>query len=469
MSQRQRVRSAAEEQLPSQLSAVNLHAAGIDVGGCEHWVAVPHGADPQPVRRFGGCTPDLEALADWLRACGVTTVALESTGVYWIALYELLESRGFEVRLVDPRQFHQVSGRPKSDVHDCQWLQRLHSYGLLAGAFRPAELVCVLRSYLRQRSALVAEAARDLQHLQKALTQMNVKLQHVVADVAGLTGLRIIRAVLAGERDPARLAQLRDRRCKQDEAAIARALHGNWRAEHLFALEQALASYEFRHRQMAECDRRIEAELCRFADRSGGAPLPPRPGKRAKGKARRNQVPFDARGRLYRMAGVDLTLIEGIEEPTALALLGEIGLDMSRWPTAKHFCSWLGLCPQRRVSGGKLLSSRVQTSSSRAALALRLAARGLERSKSGLGAFFRRLKARLGAPKAITAAAHKLGRLVYSLLRHGTAYVAQGLDEYERRYRERAVRGLNRRARELGYELVERETPVAATSPAAAQ
>ena len=421
MSKRPRLRSAAEEQLPSQLCAVNLHAAGIDVGACEHWVAVPQGAAPEPVRRFGGCTPDLEALADWLRACGITTVALESTGVYWIALFELLESRGFEVRLVDPRQFHQVSGRPKSDVHDCQWLQRLHSYGLLAGAFRPAEQVCVLRSYLRQRAALVAEAARDLQHLQKALTQMNVKLQHVVADIAGVTGLSIIRAILVGERAPDQLAKLRNRNCKQDERTIARALHGNWRAEHLFALAQALASYEFHHRQMAECDQHIEAELARFADRSGGTPVPPRPGKRAKGKARKNQPRFDARGQLYRLAGVDLTVIEGIEEPTALTLLSEIGLDRSRWPTVKHFCSWLGLCPQRRVSGGKLLSSRVRGSSNRAAQALRLAARGLERSQSALGAFFRRLKARLGAPKAITAAAHKLGRLVYSLLKHGTA------------------------------------------------
>jgi transposase len=466
MSKRPRVRSQAEEQLPSQLCSVNLHAAGIDVGGFEHWVAVPHGSDPQPVRRFGGCTADLEALADWLRACGVTTVALESTGVYWIALFELLESRGFEVRLVDPRQFHQVAGRPKSDVHDCQWLQRLHSYGLLAGAFRPAEQVCVLRSYLRQRAALVAEAARDRQHLQKALTQMNVKLQHVVADVAGVTGLGIIRAILAGERDPARLAQRRDQRCKRDEQAIARALQGNWRDEHLFALGQALAAYEFHHRQMAECDERVEAELARFADRSGGTAVPPRPGKRAKGKARGNQPQFDARSAMYRMSGVDLTLIEGIEEPTALTLLGEIGLDMGRWPTVKHFCSWLGLSPNRRVSGGKLLSSHVKQTSSRAAQALRLAARGLERSRSALGAYFRRLKSCLGMPKAITAAAHKLARLVYSLLKHGTAYVAQTVDEYERRYQERAVRGLSRRARELGYELVERGPRESELAPA---
>jgi transposase len=450
MSKLPRVRSAAEQQLPAQLSAVNLHAASIDVGGCDHWAAVPPGSDPQPVRRFGSCTADLEALADGRRACGVTTAALESTGVYWVALFELLEGRGFEVRLVDPRQFHQVSGRPKSDAHDCPWLQRPHRDGLLAAAFRPAAPVCVRRSYLRQRAALVAEAARDLQHLQKALTQRNVQLQHVVADLAGVTGLGILRAIPAGEREPAQLAKLRDRRCKQDEQAIARALHGTWRAGHLFALGQALASDEFHHRPTAACDQRIEAELARFADRRGGAPVPPRPGQRAQGTARRHQPRFDARGRLYRMAGVDRTRIEGIEGPTALALRSAIGLDRSRWPTGKPFRSWSGLCPHRRVSGGKLRSSRCRSSSSRAALALRLAALGPERSRTALGAYHRRLKARRGTPKAMTAAAHKLARLVYTLLKRGTAYVAPTLDEYERRFQERAVRGLSRRARELG-------------------
>ena len=454
MSKPARPRSAAEQRLPPQLQAVRLHAAGIDVGATEHWVAVPEGADPQRVRRFGACTADLEALADWLAACGVTSVALESTGVYWIALFELLERRGFEVLLVDPRQFHQMSGRPKTDVHDCQWLQRLHTCGLLAGAFRPDDQVVVLRSYLRQRAELLAEAGRDIQHLQKALTQMNVKLQHVVADTVGVTGLSIIRAIVAGERDPAKLAKLRDPRCKQSEAAIARALLGNWRDEHLFALAQALEADDFHHRQLAACDRRIEAELGKFPDRSGGAAPPPRPGKRAKGKARRNQPAFDARRPLYRMAGVDLTVIEGIEETTALILIGEIGLDMSRWPTEKHFCSWLCLCPNRRISGGRTLSSHTKKGASRAAMALRLAARSLERSKSALGAFFRRLRGRLGMPKAITAAAHKLARLVYAVLKHGTAYVAQEMAAYERQYRERLVNGLKRKARELGYELV---------------
>jgi transposase len=446
--------------LTPQLDAVNFHAAGIDVGATEHYVAVPPGDALPAVRRFGACTADLEALADWLTVCGVTTVALESTGVFWIPLFELLETRGFAVRLVDPRQVHHTAGRPKSDVHDCQWLQRLHTFGLLAAAFRPDDQVCVLRGYLRQRAMLVTYAAQHVQHMQKALTQMNVKLQHVVSDLTGVTGLAIVRAIVAGQRDPAELAKLRDQRCAHDEAEIARALYGNWRPEHLFALTQAVELYDFYRRQIGACDTQIEEQLRRFPDRSGGQPLPPKARRRRRGD---NRPPAEVRGALYRMAGVDLTVIEGIEEGTALTVLSEIGTDMSRWPTAKHFCSWLGLCPQHKISGGKVLSRRTKPCASRAALALRLAANALHRSQSALGAFLRRLKARLGAPKAITATAHKLARLVYALLKEGTVYVTQGMEEYEHRYRERVVQNLSRRARELGYELVQPAGPEVAT------
>jgi transposase len=438
------------------LSVVHPHAAGIDIGAAEHYVAVPATADPQPVRSFGACTADLEALADWLAACGVTSVVMESTSVFWIPLFELLDSRGFEVRLVDARQMRRIPGRPKSDVHDCQWLQRLHSYGLLAAAFRPEESVCVLRSYLRQRAMLVSDAARHIQHMQKAMTQMNVQLQHVVSDITGVTGMAIIRSILAGERDPVALGKLRDDRCGHSEADIARALYGNWRQEHLFALKQAVELYDFHQRQIAACDRKIEAQLRQFEDKSGGQKLPPKVRRRRRGD---NRPAFDARQALYRMSGVDLTVIEGIEESTALTVLSEIGTDMSRWPTVKHFCSWLGLCPNHRISGGKVLSRRTKPCANRAAAALRLAAYGLHRSQSAMGAFLRRLKARLGAPKAITATAHKLARLIYSLLKHGTAYVTQGMQEYERRYRERAIHKLNRRAKELGYELVQAAAP----------
>jgi transposase len=440
------------------LALVHPDAAGIDVGATEHWVAVP-GDDPAVVRRFGACTADLEALAEWLRANGVTTVALESTGVFWIPLFELLESQGFEVCLVDARQMRRIPGRPKTDRHDAQWLQRLHTYGLLAAAFRPAEPVCVLRSYLRQRAMLVSYASQHIQHMQKALTQMNVKLQHVVSDITGVTGLAILRAIVAGERDPLQLAKLRDDRCAHSEAEIARALYGNWRAEHLFALKQAVELYDFYHKQIAACDRLIEKQLQQFEDKSDGQPVPPKARRRRRGD---NRPSFDARPALYRMAGVDLTVIEGIEESTALVLLSEIGTDMSRWPSVKHFCSWLGLCPNHRISGGKILSRRTKPCANRAAAALRLAAQALHRSQSALGAFLRRLKARVGAPKAITATAHKLARLVYSLLKHGTAYVTQGMQEYEQRYRQRVVRNLTRRAQELGYTLVETAAPAAA-------
>jgi transposase len=344
-------------------------------------------------------------------------------------------------------------------------MQRLHTYGLLSACFRPEDQVVVLRSYLRQRTALLADAARDIQHLQKALTQMNVKLQHVVSDITGVTGLSIIKAILAGERAPQTLAQLRDHRCKQDAASIAQALYGhrckqdaasiaqalygNWREEHLFALQQALERYEFHHRQIAACDGRIESQLLTFADRSQGEPLPPKPGQR---RRHRNRPAFDPRGPLHRMTGVDLTRIEGLDEATALIVISEIGLDMSKWPSEKHFTSWLGVSPHQRVSGGKVLSSRTRPTTNRAAAALRLAAASLHHSQSALGAYLRRMKSRVGAPKAVTATAHKLARLIYSMLKHGTAYVAQGMDDYEQQYRDRVVKHLHRRAKELGYE-----------------
>lgn len=433
------------------LHVFNPHAAGIDIGATEHWVAVPPDHALQPVRRFGTCTPDLDALADWLLDCGVTSVAMESTGVYWIPLFELLESRGIQGILVDPRQAKRAPGRPKTDVLDCQWLQRLHAYGLLAGAFRPEDQVCVLRGYLRHRHMLISDAARHIQHMQKALELMHIKRTEAVSDITGVTGMAMIKAIVAGERDPANLATRRDRRCKQDEAQIARALQGNWRNAHLFALQQAVELYAFSHHQLAVCDQQIHAHLATFADHSNAQPLPSKPRKRGK---KANEPHFDARTPLYRMAGVDLTTIEGIEESTALVILSEIGTDMSRWSSAKKFCSWLGLAPQHQISGGKILSRRVRPGSSRATVALRLAARSLHHSQSAMGAFFRRIKARRGTPKAIVATAHKLARLIYSLLKHGTAYVSQGMEAYEEPYRQRQFKAMSRQAKALGFTLV---------------
>jgi transposase len=450
--------------LPPELRQVNLNAAGIDVGAESHYVAVPEGRDPEgrDVRPFGSFTGDLYALAEWLTRCGIETVAMESTGVYWIPLFEVLSARGFEVKLVDPRQLRNVPGR-KTDVVDCQWIQQLHTFGLLAAAFRPEDEICVLRSYLRQRLMLVTYAAHHIQHMQKALEQMNLKLGHVVSDIAGVTGLAIIRAILDGQRGPGELAKLRDRRCQADEETIARALQGNWRPEHLFELRQALELFEFYRQQIAACDREIEAQLTRFADKSDGQPLPRKPGRRT---ARRTELDFDARQHLHRLTGVELTRLDGIDAHTALKIVGEVGLDMTRWPTEKHFASWLGLSPGSKVSGGKKISGRSKPSANRAAAALRLAASCLYHSQSALGAFYRRLKGRLGAPKAITATAHKLACLIYRMLRFGTEYVDHGQDYYERRYQSRVVANLTRRARELGYTLVKNEALPAPSFPA---
>ena len=436
------------ERLPAELSQVNLDAAGIDVGASSHFVAVSAARAEPPVQEFAAFTADLYRLADWLAECGVATVVMESTGVYWIPLFGVLEERGFEVMLVDPRRIKNVSGR-KTDVLDCQWLQQLHTYGLLSGAFRPKADIRRLRSYLRQRAMLVEYASHHIQHMQKALTQMNLKLQHVISNITGKTGMDIIEAIVAGERDPWKLAQFRRPGMKADAATIARSLQGHWREEHIFELTQALELYRFYHDKVAECDREIEAQLERFEDRSdGGAPADN--GRRGQGNAPR----FDIRTHLYRMTGVDLTRIDGIDGFTALKVIGEIGTDLTKWPSAKHFASWLGLSPDNRITGGRVKSSKTKPSASRAAAALRLAANALHRSDSALGAFLRRKKAQLGAPKAITATAHKLARLIYSMLRYGQEYADAGAEYYESEYQQRALRAAKRRAAQLGYHLV---------------
>jgi len=447
----------------ARLRVTHPHAAGIDVHATVHWVAVPAQDAPAPppdhppnlpphVRSFGACTADLIALADWLTICRIRTVVMESTGIYWIPLFELLESRGFAVLLVEPRQSRHAPGRPKSDVLDCQWLQRLHSYGLLSGSFRPAEQIVVLRSYLRQRQMLIRHAGQHVQHMQKAMEQMNVKLTEVVSDVSGVTGMAIIRAILKGERNPLELAKLRNDKCKRTQAEIARALYGNWRAEHLFALQQAVTLYDCYREQLRVCDEQMQKYLATFADRSQGRPRPRRHG-RARRERRRNDPAFDVAGVLFRMSGVDLTVLEGIDPNTALVLMSEIGPDVSRFPTVKHFCSWLGLSPQHQLSAGKIRKRRVQRGASRAGRALRLAAQACHHAQNVLGAFYRRIQARAGAPKAIVATAHKLAERVYRLLKHGSEYVCQDLEAYEAAYRQRVVKGLARKAATLGYRL----------------
>lgn len=428
-------------------TVVHRHAAGIDIGAGRHYVCV--GDDPdQDIRDFGTMTAHLQALADWLQARGVTTVAMESTGVYWIPLFELLVRRGLHVILVDPRQTRRA-GRPKTDRLDCQWIRRLHACGLLSAAFRPADLICEFRAYLRLRLTLVRDAARHIQHMEKALEQMNVKLVQVVGDVTGKTGLHILRAIVRGVHDRQRLAQYRDPRCHHTAEEIALALEGNWRAEHLFALQQALEAWDFCQRQLRDCDRKLQTCLGQLPKKRAATDFPAKPYYRKHA----NAPVFDVRPLLAQAAGVDLTAIEGIDSTVAMVLLGEVGVDVSAFPSEKHFGSWLGLAPKAKRSG-KRRRDRVGPGASRAAWALRLAAQSLHRSQTALGGFFRRLKGRLGAPKAITATAYKLARLVYRLLKYGHDYVARGLAEYEAAFRDRTLRALERKAKALGFVLV---------------
>lgn len=438
--------------LPSEFERININAAGIDIGAQKHYVAVPRGRDPKgrDVRHFDTFTADLYGLVDWLKQCHIDTVAMESTGIYWIPLFEILEKNGFEVRLVNPRSIKHAPGR-KSDVVDCQWIQQLHAYGLLTSAFRPDEQINVLRAYHRQRTMLVNHAATHIQHMQKALEQMNLKLTNVISDITGTTGMKIIRSILAGERNPKKLAKHRDPRCKKSDKEIAKSLHGNWRDEHLFALQQAVALYDFYQTQIEVCDKQIQAQLCRFEDRSDGGEPPPFTGK-SKGSGKR--LSFDATEHLYRMTGVNLTQIVGLNTPTVLTIIAEVGLDMSRWSTSKHFASWLGLCPGSKISGGKNFSSKSKPSANRAAHAFRMAAYSLHRSQTAIGAFLRRKKAQLGAPKAITATAHKIARIFYEMLKNRTEYKDLGVDYYQTRYKERMLRNLKRKAKAFGLELV---------------
>jgi transposase len=438
----------------------NAAAAGLDIGAAEIWACVPAERDAQPVRAFGTFTPDLQALADWLVQCQVTTVAMESTGVYWIPIYEVLEARGLEVYLVNARHLKHVPGR-KSDVQDCQWIQQLHSYGLLTPSFRPAEDMRVLRAYLRQRTMLLEHRAGHIQHMQKALHQMNVQLPQVVSDITGQTGLAIIRAIVAGERDPQVLARLRHGRCQRSEAEIAKALSGHYRAEHVFALKQALALYDFYTAQVQDCDPYIEQHYAVIKPTSDERTPPPPLGPDPKPNSHAKNAPaFDVRACLYRILGIDLTATDGLEASSAQVLVAEIGTDMRKWPTEKHFASWLGLAPHNDISGGKVLRSKPLKGNRRAAQALRLAAQTLGRTQTALGSYYRRMRTRKGPTHAITATAHKLARILYHVLTHRMPYQPLSQETYEHDLRQRAIRHLKRTATRLGFTLLPQ--PVAA-------
>lgn len=429
------------------LDVVHSNAAGIDIGNAAHYVAVPPDRYPQPVRRFECFTQDLYALADWLQQCGIVTIAMQSTGVYWLPVYEILLARGFEVFLVNARHTKNLPGR-KSDVQECQWLMKLHTYGLLNNSFRPAEEICVLRTYWRQRHDHIQAASAVIQRMQKVLTEMNVQIANVISDISGYTGMRILDAILAGERDRYQLAELADPRIQAGKEQIAKSLEGNWRPELLFVLRQERELYREYQKRIAECDEAIQSHLKTLEDKAapGSKPEMPKAGKRAGSNAPR----FNLRGELYRISGTDLTRIDGINVMIAQTIVAEVGLDMSKWPTEAHFASWMGLCPDNKITGGKVFHRGTRHVENRAATALRMAATSLWRSKTYLGAKFKRLRSRLGAPKAITAMAHTLARLVYRMLKYGQEYVDKGVAYYEQRYRQQQINWLQKKASDLG-------------------
>jgi transposase len=438
------------------LSCLELNAAGVDVGATEIYIAVPADRDPQPVRRFSTFTEDLHGAADWLKACGIETVAMESTGVYWIPFFQILEARGYKVLLVNARHVKHVPGR-KSDVSDCQWIQYLLSVGLLRASFRPEQAVCIVRSILRHRDNLIQLASTHIQHMQKALDQMNLQLHNVISDITGLTGMAIVGAILKGERDPLVLAKLRDPRIKATESTIAKALVGDYRPEHLFTLRQSLAAYEHYQQLITACDVEIERCLTTFHSKVD-LTQPPLQKSKDRHKPRRNELHFDLRSHLYRIFGVDLTQIPGVNALTANTLLAEIGPDLSCFANAAAFASWLGLCPDNRISGGKVLSVKTRTVKNRAATALRMAAQSLHRSHSCLGQYYRRMRTKLGTPKAITAAAHKLARIIFHLLTTRKSYEETVCAQHEVLYHQQLEARLRKHARALGFELTPKQT-----------
>src|SRR5262245_39861640 len=452
-------RLRAEAEACAKLAAQPVrhgHAAGIDVGDASPWACVeatPDGSDR--VREFPAHTPGLRQLVAWLRQCAVTTIALEATGVYGHVLYLTLLEAGFEVITAPPQFARQIKGRPKTDKRDCQWIQRLHKPGMLPSICQPNEATHALRDYVRQRANLVRLSGQHIQRMQKALESMNLKLTKVLGDITGVTGLKVLRAIVAGQRDPAELAQLRDRRCGHTAAEIAQALDGRYRPEYLSELRHCLKLWEAYQQEIAALDAEIAEHLRAMRQQTELPPLPPQP--RVRGR-KPHDPRFDVRTALYYATGVDLTAIEGIDALHALTLVSELGSDFTKWPTVKQFTCWLGLCPNWQKTGGKVKSSRVRRGKNRAALALRLAAWSLMRSKSYLGAYLRRQRSRLGAPKAITATAHKLARIVYYLVRFGAAYSKQTEEAYAAQVRERLEKQLHRRAGELGYTLTKLES-----------
>lgn len=443
----------------NQFACINQNAAGIDIGSKSHFVAVPSDRDKQYVREFSSFTSGLNDIVAWLKECKIETVAMESTGIYWIPLYETLESNGFEVYLVDAKKLKNVPGR-KTDVKDSEWIQRLHSFGLLSAAFRPTHEICELRSYLRHRANLIEQAAQQINLMQKSLDLMNLKIHNVVSQITGKTGMAILRSIIDGERDPVKLAEHRNKNCKANKETIIESLKGKYRTEHLFSLEQAVQIYDFYQEKIEVCDGKIQKLLEKLkkdgieidSDDSG---IPHSKKKKSNCK---NGFKFNLGELLMGLTAVDLTKIDGISPTNALTIIGEIGLDMGCWKNEKHFAAWLDLCPGNRKSGGKQVSGKTRKNANRASKSFRLAAMSLYNSQSSLGAFFRRLRSRKGSPKAITAAAHKIAKIFYNVLKYGQDYLDKGIEHYESKFKKNKLDYLTKQAKEFGCTL----TPVRA-------
>ena len=474
MKKHKRAKTKTKSEAPKVIREREPDCAGIDLGATEIWVAVAADRDPKPVRQFGAFTRDLKAIVQWLVELGIRSVAMESTGLYWIGLYQLLEGAGLKVCLVNARHVKNVPGR-KSDVRDCQWLQYLHGVGLLLGSFRPAQAICATRSIYRYRQNLLSMAAQHVQHMQAALDQMNVKLHHVIDDLTGVTGQAIVGAILSGQRDPVQLAQLRDKRIQAPEATIAKALEGDWRKEHLFVLAKAYAQYQEVQKQIQDCDQELwnytrQLEACTKVIKPakvlrltpellGPEPqsnLPPK--KRVRRKTSKNQPEGPWQQELERFFGVDLTAIPGISVLTGLTLMTELGNDLSAFKTEHHFASWLCLCPDNETSAGKVLRRRTRRSQNRVRYSLRMAASSLHHDKSSFGQKYRRLRAKLGAPKAITAMAHQLARLIWTLITRQLPFDSRVFAYHEKAHHQRRLKHLAASARQMGYQL----TPLAA-------
>lgn len=436
------------------LRVIQPNAAGIDIGAKEIYIAIPENRSDKPVRKFDCFTDDLHKAAKWLKENDIKSIAMESTGVYWIPIFQILDSYDFEVFLVNARHVKNVPGR-KTDVKDSQWLQYLHSVGLLESSFRPAQEICAIRSLLRHRDSLIKSSSVHVQHMQKSLTQMNILLHNVISDITGETGMKIIDSILSGNHNPKKLAELKTNRIKATKKTIVKSLTGDYRPEHIFALRQSLESYRFCQNQIASCDLEIEKLLNEFdskIDTTNDDNEKPQMGPKQRKAG--NTPSFDVQSEMYRIFGTDLTRIDGISSATVLTLFSEIGNSLDKFPTVKRFCSWLGLSPQNKISGGKILYSGTQKTSNKATQAFRMAAYSLFRSKSYLGDYFRRMRSKHGTPKAITTTAHKLARIFYHLVKHQKSFDDSIFKNEEIKYQQRKLKRLQKQANDLGFQLI---------------